>query len=154
MKYHQLTFHERYLISKMRKQRFSQSHIARTLGRHRSTISREVKRNQVSNGSYVVQEAQWKTNGRRSRSRRNRQYSQAQFDLIIKYLKLDWSPEQITGTPRKQGLQTMSHETIYKYIWLDKKNGGQLHAHLRCSQKQRRRRRNLYESRGRVTNSE
>lgn len=151
MNYHQLTFDERYMISKLRIQRFNQAHIARIMGRHRSTISREVRRNKVSNGSYVAREAQFKTNGRRRRSRRNRQFTSHEFLLVIKYLCRDWSPEQIAATLKKRGLLNISHETIYHYIWADKKNGGDLHKHLRCAQKQRRRRRNLYESRGRVT---
>ena len=44
----------------------------------------------------------------------------------------------------------MSHETIYPYIWQDKKNGGNLWTHLRQSSKQRRKRYKAYDSRGRL----
>lgn len=43
----------------------------------------------------------------------------------------------------------MSHETIYQYIWRDKENGGSLWTYLRQSTKQRRKRYNTYDSRGR-----
>jgi IS30 family transposase len=44
----------------------------------------------------------------------------------------------------------MSHETIYQYIWRDKAQGGDLWRHLRQSSRQRRKRRNSYDSRGRL----
>ena len=50
MNYHQLTFHERYLISKLRIQGFNKARIAAVLGRHRCTIGRELERNKTSRG--------------------------------------------------------------------------------------------------------
>lgn len=150
MKYHQLTYEERYLIARLRVQRLSIPAIARVLGRHRSTIWREVHRNLTNNGRYQVAEAQSKTNGRRRRSRRNRRFTHRQFLLVLKYLKQDYSPEQIAGTLKRRGLLNISHETIYQYIWQDRHRGGFLYEHLRQSSKQRRKRRNLYESRGRL----
>ena len=44
-RYRQLTSGERYALSALRKQGCNQAAIARALGRHRSTISREVRRN-------------------------------------------------------------------------------------------------------------
>lgn len=151
MKYHQLTHHERYLISKLRKQRLCQAEIARILGRHRSTICREVRRNCVSwHNAYKADEAQMKCNARRRQSRRNRRFNYQQWLLVVKRLKQLWSPEQIAGTFRKYGVLSISHETIYQYIWDDKRRGGDLYKYLRGASKQRRKRRNLYESRGRI----
>jgi IS30 family transposase len=151
MKYHQLTFHERYLISKLRKQRCSQAEIARMLDRHRSTISREVYRNRVTwHDAYKAGEAQMKCNARRRKSRRNQQFSTRQLLLVIKYLRLDYSPEQIAGTLKRHSLLSISHETIYQFIWADKRCGGDLYKHLRCATKQRRKRSNAYDSRGRL----
>jgi len=45
MKYQQLTLEERVLISYLLKQGFNLSEIARQMGRHRSTIARELDRN-------------------------------------------------------------------------------------------------------------
>ena len=42
-KYRQLTSEERHTLSTLRKQGYQQAAIARVLGRHRSTISREVR---------------------------------------------------------------------------------------------------------------
>lgn len=39
-------------------------------------------------------------------------------------LSLFWSPEQIAGYFRIQGLDCVSHERIYQMVWQDKKGGG------------------------------
>jgi len=77
MSYHQLTPQERYLISHLRKQGLCVAQIARQLRRHRSTIAREFARNENRKGIYRPSKAQENTNGRRSRSRRNGHFSQA-----------------------------------------------------------------------------
>ena len=41
------------------------------------------------------------------------------------------SPEQIVGYCKKHGIKMVSHETLYQWIWEDKKAGGSLHTHLR-----------------------
>ena len=72
MTYYQITSEERYTIAALRREGFCSAEIARRLGRHRSTISREVRRNSSrSDGCYRPSKAIEKTNGRRSRSRRN-----------------------------------------------------------------------------------
>ena len=48
MSYHQITREERYTISALRKQGYKTSRIATVLGRHRSSIYREIRRNQCS----------------------------------------------------------------------------------------------------------
>jgi len=50
MTYHQLTSEERYMLSGYRTQGFNQAKIARPLGRHRSTIGRELQRKQLALG--------------------------------------------------------------------------------------------------------
>ena len=71
MTYHQLTQEERYLITAQLMCRSSPAQIARLLGRHRSTIGRELKRNRTRyDGAYRPLKANEYTNGRRSRSRR------------------------------------------------------------------------------------
>jgi IS30 family transposase len=46
-------------------------------------------------------------------------------------LKLQWSPEQISGRLKIERATRISHETIYKHIWSDKRKGGFLYKHLR-----------------------
>ena len=45
--------------------------------------------------------------------------------------ELQMSPEQIVGYCKKHGIEMVSHETLYQWIWADKKAGGTLHTHLR-----------------------
>ncbi len=151
-KYHQLTSGERYALSALRKQGLSQGQIARTLGRAPSTISREVRRNSKDRHGRVYRPAladdiaRW----RRSRSRRNRQFECEDWALIAQCLQEEWSPEQIAGRFKRDALMSISHETIYRYVWDDRRRGGTLHRHLRGSPKQRRKRYGSYDSRGRL----
>ena len=117
--------------------------------RHRSTVCREVRRNSTrADGHYRPFTAQERTNGRRSRSRRNSRFSAADFALIDELLSRQWSPEQVAGHLRRLGLLSISHETIYRHVWRDKRQGGLLYTHLRGARK--RRRYGAYDSRGRL----
>ncbi len=46
-------------------------------------------------------------------------------------MKKGFSPEQIVGRSRLEGSAMVSHETIYRWIWEDKRRGGKLHKYLR-----------------------
>ena len=61
------------------------------------------------------------------------------------------SPEQIIGRAKKEGKACVSHERIYQYVWLDKKNGGSLYLHLRTQGKKYRKRGNSKDKRGKIT---
>ncbi len=148
--YHQLTSGERYALSMLRKQGLNQAQIARVLGRHRSTISREVRRNVKKDRAYRPALADDFARWRRSRSRRNQRFTTVDWDLVEIWLREDFSPEQVSGWLHRFRLLRISHETIYRYIWLDKQRGGTLHRHLRCAQKKRRKRYGHYDSRGRL----
>jgi len=152
MTYRQITFAERYTLGALRRQGLTPAAIARALGRHRSTIGREVRRNRkVCDGGYRPQLADWYARGRRWRSRRNGRFSAADLGLVRSLLGQQWSPEQIAGRLRREGRLRISHETIYRYVWADKAQGGQLYTHLRWAQRQRRKRYGTYERRGRVS---
>lgn len=151
MKYHQITHGERYRIAALRQEGLCPAAIARRIGRHRSTISREYDRNgsRWDNG-YRPSRAQEQANGRRSRSRRNQRFGDLEWDLVEALLRDDLSPEQTSGYLRKMGTVSISHETIYRYIWKDREHGGDLCKHLRCARKKRRKRYGRYDSRGRL----
>lgn len=151
MTYHQLSPEERYMLARLRRQGLNQAQIARLLGRHRSTVCREVRRNSTkADGHYRAFTAQERTNGRRSRSRRNSHFTAADFALVERLLRQQWSPEQVSGYLARHGLLSISHETIYRHVWRDKKRGGALHTHLRGAGKRRRKRYGSYDSRGRL----
>jgi IS30 family transposase len=149
--YRQITYEERYTLGLLRRQGLSPAAIARVLGRHRSTILREVRRNRAaSDGTYRPQLADWYARGRRSRSRRNSHFGGNDFRLVERLLRRRWSPEQISGRLRKDKTLEISHETIYRHTWKDKADGGDLYKSLRCATKKRRKRHNTYDSRGRL----
>src|SRR6266542_3661971 len=149
--YRQITFAERYTLGLLRQCGLSPSAIARVLGRHRSTVGREVRRNGAhSDATYRPQLADWYARGRRTRSRRNRRFAAAEWERVQALLREDWSPEQVAGRLRRQGELAISHETIYRFIWADKRAGGQLYRHLRGARKRCRKRYRSYDSRGRL----
>lgn len=150
MTYHQLTSEERYALSAFRKQGYNRSQIAKVLGRHRSTICRELQRNGRKDGGYRPSTADDFTRGRRTRSRRNWQFTEQDWALVREKLQEYWSPEQISGRLRRKRTLRVSHETIYRYIWNDMLRGGSLYMFLRGALKQRRKRYRSYDSRGRL----
>src|SRR5436305_1477669 len=151
MTYRQLTPEERYMLAALRRQGLNQAEIARSLGRHRSTVCREVRRNSCRlDGHYRPGKAQERTNGRRSRSRRNQRFTPQDFALIDELLRRQWSPEQVSGHLGRRGQLLISHETIYRHVWRDKRAGGLLYTHLRGARKRRRKRYGAYDSRGRL----
>lgn len=152
MKYQQITTEERYTFSALRKQGLPIAKIAMIMGRHKSSLYRELNRNKSTRGHYATAEADSMTRGRRRLSRRNRHYTEKDFILVKSLLRKKLSPEQIVGFIRRFNLmrRRLSHETIYQYIWRDKANGGNLWCHLRQSAKRRRKRYKAYDSRGRL----
>ena len=75
----------------------------------------------------------------RRRSKVRPRFSSPLWPFIENLLRKDWSPEQISGRLKHEHGMTISHETIYQYVYEDKKDGGDLHTHLRCRKKRRKR---------------
>ena len=127
--------------------------IARQLEVHRSTIYRELKRNKGSRG-YRFKQAQKKASNRRSQASSHRhKMTEATIQIIIEKIHLQWSPEQIAGfLKRERYPKVISGETIYQYIWKDKKKGGMLYKHLRHNGKKYNKRRSNKAGRGCIPN--
>ena len=149
--YSQITVDERYTLGLLRQLGLRPAAIARALGRHRSTIGRELARHTRPDGGYRPAVAQERARARRWRSRCGDRFTPAEFALVTARLAWKWSPEQIAAVLRRTGQLAISHETIYRYIWADKRRGGQLHTQLRGAPKLCRKRYGSYERRGRVT---
>ena len=150
--YQQLTTDERYTIASYLKQRKSQAYIARALGRSPATISRELKRNRRTDGKYCAARAVTRTSRIRRESRRKWQFSDIELQMVIALIRLDWSPEQASLWLKKCNVLSISHSTIYRYIWYDLFYQGDLHQHLRQSKKKRRKRYRGADSRGVLAN--
>jgi len=136
-RYTQLTQEQRHQIYALKKAGLSQCRIASLLGVHKSTISREIKRNCGQRG-YRPKQAQRLSQQRRQSKHRSR-ITLETWQLIEAKLRLEWSPEQIAGWLHITGRPSVSHEWIYQFVLVDKRNGGNLYKHLRC-QKQRKKR--------------
>ena len=145
--YTQLAREERYQIYVLKGAGHKQSEIAEMLGRHKSTISRELWRNRGGRG-YRPKQAHRVALARRQAKARAR-LSQGDWVLIEALIRQDWSPEQIAGRLWEERRLQISHEWIYLHIYEDKASGGTLHRHLRC-RKKRRKRYGSYERRGTI----
>ena len=120
MSYHQLTSGERYMLHALRLQGLSNIEIARQLGRHRSTIGRELKRNRRPRRRYHPEEADQVARAKRTKSRRRWYFSDQQLCLAIRLIREDWSPEQVSDWFKRFRIFPISHQTLYRYIWYDR----------------------------------
>ena len=146
--YTQLTQVQRYQISALEKMDHDQTDIARVIGVHKSTVNRELRRNRGQRG-YRPKQAH-----RMAMSRRRKARSRIRPEtwvLIEGKIRLEWSPEQVSDWLTKHHNIQVSHEWMYQYILADKRTGGDLHRHLRC-QKKRRKRYGSYDRRGKLPN--
>lgn len=154
MDYKHLTEEERYQIDDLRREGFNQAEIARKMGRSPSTLSRELHRNAGERG-WRPKQADLITVDRLSvRGSRNvKKISQAAWKFAEDHLTKDqWSPEQIAGRLLLEGLETISHETIYQRILKDKAAGGTLYTHLRCKKQRKKRYGSARSTRGAIPN--
>jgi len=136
----QITKEQRYQIEAYLKTGKSKSFIAQELSLHPSSIYNEVKRNAQKRGGYNAQYAQELANERKERLNRSRKFSkkiERKVRLFIE--KEQWSPKQIVGHCKKQGIPMVSHERIYQYVREDKADGGNLYKNMRHSLKHRKR---------------
>ena len=146
--YIQLTQEQRYQIKALLKIDQDQTQIAKLVGVNKSTLSRELRRNCGQRG-YRPKQAHQIAMSRKKKAKQGI-ISEA-WALIEEKLRLDWSPEQISGWLKKNTEVAVSHEWIYQYVYADKRAGGDLYKHLRC-QKKRRNRYGSYDRRGKIPN--
>lgn len=129
--YHHLTYAQRSQITILKDRGESANKIAKALKVHHTTVTREVKRNS-ENSTYHQEKAQAKSEFRKSSHSKAKKKMKPELVAMIKQkLELQWSPVQISGFLKKRSIEEISHETIYKYIWEDKRHGGLLYKHLR-----------------------
>lgn len=119
MTYHHFSVEEREIIQLLWWQRKSVRTIARTLNRSPASISRELQRNfppehQVYTPRLAHQRALRK---RKCRGRTERLKNARIRSYVINHLKFGWSPEQIAGRIKRDGIGLISHEAIYQYIY-------------------------------------
>lgn len=152
MSYRQLTMAQRYQIEALKKEGLSQRAIAINIGVHYSTVSRELERNSADDGAYFALSASISARLRYQYKSKNRQLSKEHINYIRKHIQEGWSPEQINGRMNVDGLRSISHETIYQYVYQEQTKGGKLYLHLRHKHKKYTKRTAGYRSRGQIKN--
>jgi IS30 family transposase len=145
-----LTLEEREVIAHMHRVGKMQTQIADRLGRHKSTISRELRRNRSRNGYWAVA-AQRKAQRRRSERPWVAKLQQPEVRRYVQErLRQRWSPDQIAGRsysdfPHDRRRQ-ISHQTIYNWIGAEEAAGKHWQRYLR----RLGRKRPDWETRGRI----
>lgn len=134
MGYKHLSLEERYYIEIEKRTGKSLNKIAHALGRSQSTISRELHRNTGERG-YRHQQAKRLAHERHKNKPKAVKMTAAIKEQINLSIKQDWSPEQIAGRLKYDGVISLHHETIYQSILADKQSGGVLYQHLRHQNK-------------------
>lgn len=158
-KYNQLDLNKRQRIKALLDEGFNQSQIAGNIGVHRSTISRELSRNVAKRGptakQYCPKRAHQKTMQRHHSKPKNRRFSEWLKMLARRWLTEEkLSPELISARWRLKGIDGVSHEAIYQWIWQAKRRDDpdkNLYKQLKHGCR-RRKRGNYQDSRGHLKN--
>lgn len=158
MPYHHLSLQERYVIHHLTVFRLSNREIARRLGRHHTTIGRELTRNGPRHrllGSYWHEAAQRRAEARWRFARHHRRASNGRLRrYVVRGLGLHWSPEQIAGRlvldHCDDRAMRISPETVYQWVYDDATAGGGLYRALRRAHRKRRRQKRYGSGRGRI----
>ena len=150
MQYQHLNIEEREKLQELFWQKKSVRYISKILDRSPSSISRELRRNfgkehKVYAPRKAHEQALFK---RHSRGRTERLKTCNIREYVVSHLKLGWSPEQISGTAKKENIGLISHEAIYQFVYAQIHRNGwgylkpgheDLRLYLRRKQKRRQR---------------
>ena len=148
-----ITQSQRYTISCMLKKGYKQSEIAEAIDKDKSVVFREIQRNSNAKSKrYCSDLADRKYRERQKDKIKSIRFTPQIKESVNELIKLDYSPEQVVGILKKEGKDIVSTETLYQYIWKDKKNKGQLYLHLRNQGKRYRKRGASKDSRGIIKN--
>ena len=134
-----ITSIERKKIYEKRLEGTSFYRIGKELNRPTKTIIAEFNRNKVAVHGYEPIRAQEQVNKRKLKPRVLHKFLNPIIkDFVMKYLKDDFSPQQISGRMKSELGFTVSPEAIYAFVYWDKKEGGELCKHLRRRRKKRK----------------
>ena len=149
--YKQLTSELRYQIYGLKQAGLNQTRIAQKIGVDKSTISREFRRNKGQRG-WRPKQAQSLRDERRQACTNGKCFSSDEWAEVERLIREDLSPEQAANRLELEGGLQISHEIIYQHIYADKRNGGDLHQHLRSQKPRRKRYASGQERRGTIKN--
>jgi transposase, IS30 family len=150
MSYTQLSLTERFKLYQYRaSDNLTMEEIATQMNRSKSTISRELRRNSIDGQLYLPDTAQTKMQTRRAQSKHKFiSISESTLEQVKQSLEQYHSPEQVSGRMKREGLDAVSHETIYQMIYANHQGLAPYRQYLRQGQKKRRRRKGVNSKRG------
>ena len=132
-----VTFYEREQIELYLRMGKDYRWIGRRLNRDHTVISREAERNSSDFSPYTAKIAQRIFEQRKEKTNRRKLEKGRNFDLknyVVGQLRLELSPEQIAGRLKQRLVpeirQTISHESIYQYIYDGEGRFEYLYPHL------------------------
>lgn len=148
-----LAYEERCQIYTYLSMSMSQAAMARKLGVHRSTVSRELRRNSGQRGYRYKQAQAYAEHRRTAASSIPRTLTCDVIKIIHEMLKKTHaSPDQIAGRLLIEYNIQISHQTIYTMIWHDRINKGNLFTYLRRKGKKLNYRKGKVAGRGVIPN--
>lgn len=159
-KYSHLTVLERETLAYGLIQGKSLGNIAKSMGRAKSTLSREISRTMQRGSTYSALTGQYFAKLRRSALRKKKRIENNPDlqEYIHSHLRLRWSPEQIAARLRMEYSHEVnmqiSHETIYTYLYVLPRGElrAELLSYLRQKQRSRRKRTKAHTNRGQIPN--
>jgi transposase, IS30 family len=155
-KFAQLTPEQRYKIDALfnSSNALNQKQIAEQIGVSGATISRELKRNSRPRAGYQGKQAQELSEKRRFT--KPFKITGKLEEQVRAKLEEEWSPEQIVGRMALEKSAddelSLSHETIYQYVYRKQKKGDKIYVKLRRKRKKRRKRLKKEDNRGKIPN--
>lgn len=150
MSHHHLTDVERRLIAGWRQDGNSPEKIAKNLKRSPSTIRREIARNSAENG-YDAEAAHVKARGRLTVPRYTK-FTREMAEWVVTGLEDGLTPNLISKRAKAVGIEMVSGERLYQYIYAEAAQGGRLYTNLPRAKRKRRRRCPTPDRRGRIRN--
>ena len=145
MSYTHLTATERFCIYRMNVYKHSQGAIAKFIGRHKSTVSRELKRNQDRPGFYWDVSADKMAQEKRKQARTAKRFFHKPLkETVLNGLGKGYSPEIISERLKREfrsRKMRVSPETIYQWLYAEARQGGQYYKLLVRHHKKRRKQR-------------
>ena len=152
MPYQHITIDERDTLQSLHAMKLPIREMARIIGKHPSTLYRELARNSI-HGNYIARKAEEKARNRRNDNRPSPVLGNiVLMNTVERLIKQQVAPDQISGRLLlERGIQpcwNISHETIYQYIYEQARQGNDLRIHLRHPRKVRRKRSAAKDRRG------
>ena len=112
---HHLTLEQRSQIEESLSSGLTLRQIGEIVGVHASTVSRELRRNNIRGRYNYVRADEMSASRRRNASTQFKKIKNQLENRILKGLRNFWSPEQISGRLKLEGV-FISHEAIYQYV--------------------------------------